>query len=80
MFYTYGKLLRIYKKDPKTWHTAAIDGYSKINKLLPLSRNEAANLHAINIQTISHLVEAHELGNLQNNPNATIDRQLIGNP
>ena len=79
-FHTMAKLLRTHEKDPKTWHTAAIDGHSKFNKLLPLSRNEAAHLHAINIKTISHLYETNELGNLQNNPNTIIDRQTIGNP
>ncbi len=74
------KLLRTHEKDTKTWHTAAIDGHSKFNQLLPLSRNEAAHLHAINIKTISHLYETNELGNLQNNPNTIIDRQIIGNP
>jgi hypothetical protein len=48
--------------------------------LLPLSRNEAAHLHAINIRTISHLYETNELGNLQNNPNTIVDRKIIGNP
>jgi hypothetical protein len=38
------------------------------------------HLHAINIRTISHLYEINELGNLQNNSNTTIDRQIIGNP
>ena len=74
------KLLRIHEKDNKTWHTAAIDGHSKFNKLLHLSRNEAAHIHAMNIKTISHLYETNELGNLQNNPNTIIDRQIIGNP
>jgi hypothetical protein len=71
-FQTMAKLLRIHEKDTKTWHTAAIDGHSKFNKLLHLSRNEAAHLHAINIRTISHLYETNILGNLQNNPNTTI--------
>jgi hypothetical protein len=44
-FQTMAKLLRINEKDRKTWHTAAIDGHSKFNKLRPLSRNEAAQLH-----------------------------------
>jgi hypothetical protein len=66
-FQAMAKLLRIHEKDPKIWHTAAIDGHSKFNKLLPLSRNEAAHLHAINIRTIFHLYETNELGNLQNN-------------
>jgi hypothetical protein len=74
------KLLRIHEKDRKTWHTAAIDGHSRFNKLLPLSRNEAAHLQAINIKTISQLYEGNDLGNLQNSPNTNIDRQLIGKP
>jgi hypothetical protein len=74
------KLLRIHEKDRKTWHTAAIDGHSRFNKLLPLSRNEAAHLQAINIKTISQLYEVNDLGNLQNSPNTNIDRQIIGNP
>ncbi len=69
-----------YKKKKKTWHTAAIDGHSRFNKLLPLSRNEAAHLQAINIKTISQLYEVNDLGNLQNSPNTNIDRQIIGNP
>jgi hypothetical protein len=57
-FQTRAKLIRIHEKDPKTWHTAAIDGHSKkFNKLLPQSRYEAAHLRAINIRTISHLYE-----------------------
>jgi hypothetical protein len=68
------------EKDPKTWHSAAIDGHSKFNKLLPLTRNEAVHLRAINIRTISHLYGTNETGNLQNSPNAAIDRQIIGNP
>jgi hypothetical protein len=78
-FQTMAKLLRIHEKDSKTWHTAAIDGHSKFNKLLSLSRNEAAHLHAINIRTISNLYEINELGHLQNSPNAVIDRQINGN-
>jgi hypothetical protein len=75
------KLLRIHEKDRKTWHTAAIDGHSRFNKLLPLSRNEAAHLQAINIKTVSQLYEVNDLGNLQNkSPNTNIDRQLTGNP
>jgi hypothetical protein len=54
--------------------------HSKFNKLLPLSGNEAAQLQAINIKTISHLYETNYLGNLQNIPNSTIDGHLIGNP
>jgi hypothetical protein len=69
--------MRIHEKDRKTWHTAAIDGHSRFNKLLPLSRNEAAHLQAINIKTISQLYEVNDLGNLQNSPNT---RQTIGNP
>jgi hypothetical protein len=73
------KLLRIHEKDRKTWHTAAIDGHSKFNKLLPLSRKEAAHLQAISIKTISQLYEANDLGSLQNSLNTDIDRQIIGN-
>jgi hypothetical protein len=73
------KLLRIHKKDRKTRHTAAIDGHSRFNKLLPLSRNEAAHLQEINIKTISQLYEINDLRNLQNSPNTNIDRQIIGN-
>jgi len=79
-FQTMAKLLRIHEKDRKTWHTAAIDGHSRFNKLLPLSRNEAAHLQAINIKTMSQLYEVNDLGNLQNSPNTNIDRQIIGNP
>jgi hypothetical protein len=73
------KLLRIHEKERKTWHIAAIDSHSRFNKLLPLSRNEAAHLQAINIKTISKLYEVNDLGNLQNSPNTNIDRQIIGN-
>jgi hypothetical protein len=79
-FQTKAKLLSIHEKDRKTWHTAAIDGHSKFNKLLPLSGNEAAQLQAINIKTISHLHETNDLENMQNIPNSTIDGHLIGNP
>jgi hypothetical protein len=79
-FQTVAKLLCIHEKNIKTWHTAAIHGHSKFNKLLSLSRNETVHLHAFNIRTISHLYETNKLGNLQNNPNTTIDRQIIGNP
>ncbi len=72
--------MRIHEKDRKTWHTAAIDGHSGFNKLLPLSRNEATHLQAINIKTISQLYEVNDLENLQNRPNNNIDRQIIGNP
>jgi len=72
-------LLGIHEKDGKTWHTAAIDGHSKFNKLLPLSRKEAAHLQAINKKTLSQLYEANDLGSLQNSPNTDIDRQIIGN-
>jgi hypothetical protein len=48
--------------------------------LLPLSRNEAGHLQAINIKTISQLYEVNDLGNLQNSPNTSLDRQIIGNP
>ncbi len=65
------KLLQIHEKDQKTWHTAAIDGHSRFNKLLPLSRNEAALLQAINIKTMSQLYEVKDFGNLQNSPNIT---------
>jgi hypothetical protein len=74
------KLLHIHEQDRKTWYTAAIDGHSRFNKLLPLSRNEAAHLQAINIKTISQLYEVNDLGNLQNSPNTNMDRQIIGNP
>jgi hypothetical protein len=60
------KLLRIHEKDQKTWHTAAIDGHSRFNKLLRLSRNEATHLQAINIKTISQLYEVNDFGNLKN--------------
>ncbi len=73
------KLLRIHEKDWKTWHTAAIDGHSKFNKLLPLSRKEATHLQAINIKTISQLYKANDLGSLQNSLNTDIDRQINGN-
>jgi hypothetical protein len=53
---------------------------TKFNKLLPLSGNEAAQLQAINIKTISHLYETNDLKNLQNILNSTIDGHLIGNP
>jgi hypothetical protein len=53
---------------------------TRFNKLLPLSRNEAAHLQAINIKTISQLYEVNDLGNLQNSPKTSIDRQIIGNP
>ncbi len=76
-FQPMAKLLRIHEKDSKTWHTAAINGHSKFNKLLPLSRNEAAHLQAINIRTISNLCETNEHGDLQNNPNPNNDGQLI---
>jgi hypothetical protein len=74
------KLLRIHERDRKTWHVAAIDGHSKFNKLLPLLRNEANHLNALNIKTISHLYEINDQGDLQNSPNTAIDGQLIGNP
>jgi hypothetical protein len=79
-FQTMGKLLHIHEKDCKIWHTAAIDGHSKFNKLLPLSRNEAARLQVLNIKTVSQLYETKDLGDLQNSPNTAVDRQLIGNP
>jgi hypothetical protein len=47
--------------------------------LLPLSRNEASHLQAINIKTISQLYKVNDLGNLQNSLNTSIDRQIIGN-
>jgi len=79
-FQAMAKLLRLHEKDRKTWHTAAIDGHSKFNKLLPLSRNEANHLQAINITTVSQLYETDDLGNLRNDPNTEIDGHLIGNP
>jgi hypothetical protein len=54
--------------------------HSRYNKLLPLSRNKAANLQATNIKTISQLYEVNNFENLQNSPNNNIDRQTIGNP
>ncbi len=58
-FQVVAELLRIHKKGRKTWHTAANDigRHSKFNKLLPLLRNEANHLQAMNMKTIVQLYE-----------------------
>jgi hypothetical protein len=73
------KLLHIHEKVSKTWHVAAIDGHSKFNKLLPLTRNDVNHPQAMNITTISNLYETNVLGDMQNSQNTTMHRQLIGN-
>ncbi len=78
-FQVVAKLLRIHEKDRKTWHTAAVDGHSKFDKLLPVSRNEAKHLQAMKIKTIVQLYERNHLVDLQNSPKTAVDRQLIGN-
>jgi hypothetical protein len=50
-----------------------------MDKLLPVSRNEANHLQAMNIKAIVQLYERNHLVDLQNSPNTAIDRELIVN-
>ena len=64
-FSAMAKLLRIHETDRKTWHAAAIDGHSKFNKLLPLTRDESATLRRHNIITVSQIFSTNDVGGIE---------------
>jgi len=79
-FQAMATLLRMHENQRSTWHVASINGHSKFNKLLPLTRAEENRLREAEIVTISQIYEIDDLGQLHNAPNPELEHQLRWEP
>jgi hypothetical protein len=79
-FQAMATLLRMHENQRSTWHVASINGHSKFNKLLPLTRAEENRLREAEIVTISQIYEIDNLGQLHSEPNPELEHQLRWEP